>query len=33
MPPYPKLQVAGKLVGRKQVSHAEAHPKPHPRSC
>ena len=30
---YPKLQVAGKLVGRKQVSHAEAHPKPHPRSC
>ncbi len=30
---FPKLQVAGKLVGRKQVSHAEAHPKPHPRSC
>jgi hypothetical protein len=30
---YPKLQIAGKLVGRKQVSHAEAHPKPHPRSC
>jgi hypothetical protein len=30
---YPKLQIAGKLVGRKQVSHAEAHPRPHPRSC
>jgi hypothetical protein len=30
---YPKLQVAGDLVGRKTVTHAEAHPKPHPRSC
>ena len=30
---YPKLQVAGELVGRKRVSHDEAHPKPHPRSC
>jgi hypothetical protein len=30
---YPKLQVAGELVGRKKVSHDEAHPKPHPRSC
>ena len=30
---YPKLQIAGKLVGRKQVSHGEAHPMPHPRSC
>ena len=30
---YPKLQVAGELVERKRVSHAEAHPKPHPRRC
>ena len=27
------LQIAGKLIGRKRVSHAEAHPKPHPRRC
>jgi hypothetical protein len=30
---YPKLQIGAKLVGRKQVSHDEAHPKPHPRRC
>ena len=30
---YPKLQVAGELVGRRRVSHDEAHPKPHPRNC
>ena len=30
---YPKLQIAGELVGRKRVSHDEAHPKPHPRRC
>jgi hypothetical protein len=30
---YPKLQVAGELVGRKKVGHDEAHPKPHPRAC
>ena len=30
---YPKLQIAGELIGRKRVSHAEAHPKPHPRHC
>jgi hypothetical protein len=30
---YPKLQVAGELVGRRKVSHDEAHPKPHPRNC
>lgn len=30
---YPKLQVAGELVGRKKVSHDEAHPKPRPRNC
>jgi sortase (surface protein transpeptidase) len=30
---YPKLQVAGELVGRKHVGHDEAHPKPHPRNC
>jgi hypothetical protein len=30
---YPKLQVAGKLVGKRQVGHDEAHPRPRPRSC
>ncbi len=30
---YPKLQVAGKLVGRRHVGHDEAHPRPRPRSC
>jgi sortase (surface protein transpeptidase) len=30
---YPKLQVAGRLVGQEEVSHAEAHPKPRPKSC
>ena len=30
---YPKLQIAGELIGRKRVTHAEAHPKPHPRRC
>ena len=30
---YPKLQIAGKLLGRKHVGHDEAHPKPHPRAC
>ncbi|HSK52779.1 MAG TPA: sortase [Clostridia bacterium] len=30
---YPKLQVAGKLIGHSKVSHDEAHPRPRPRSC
>jgi len=30
---YPKLQVAGKLVGRSEVPFDEAHPLPRPRSC
>jgi hypothetical protein len=30
---YPKLQVAGRLIGHSKVSHDEAHPRPRPRSC
>lgn len=30
---YPKLQVAGRLIGHTKVSHDEAHPRPRPRSC
>jgi sortase (surface protein transpeptidase) len=30
---YPKLQVAGRLVGHVEVSHAEAHPRPRPKTC
>jgi len=30
---YPKLQVAGRLVGSEEVDHAEAHPRPRPVSC
>jgi sortase (surface protein transpeptidase) len=30
---YPKLQVAGRLVGSVEVAHDEAHPRPRPVKC